>query len=100
MYRQLHHMVLRADRPADAPDLRRLAALDSARAPLQRPRHCSPRSRAAPSPPSASRTASVVADPFEHTADVVELLRFRAERREAPRSRTRVLGRFRTPSAA
>lgn len=76
MNTQLHEMVLRADRPTDEAALRRLAALDSAR-PL--------RGRALVAEVAGRPVAAldlsdgrVVADPFEHTANVVELLRNRA----------------------
>ena len=76
MYSQLHEMVLRADRPTDESTLRRLAALDS-----QRPI----RGRALLAEVDGRAVAAigvddgiVVADPFERTTDVVELLRLRA----------------------
>jgi len=80
MYSQLHEMVLRADRPTDASTLRRLAALDSAR-PLSGPAllaEVDGRAVAA----IGLGDHRVVADPFEHTAEVVELLKVRAERIE------------------
>ena len=76
MYSQLHEMVLRADRPTDESTLRRLAALDSKR-PIE--------GRALLAEVDGHAVAAigiddgkVVADPFEHTSDVVELLRIRA----------------------
>jgi hypothetical protein len=76
MYSQLHEMVLRADRPTDESTLRRLAALDSKR-PI--------RGRALLAEVDGQAVAAigiddgkVVADPFEHTRDAVELLRLRA----------------------
>lgn len=83
MYSQLHEMVLRADRPTDASTLRRLAALDSAR-PLSGPAllaEVDGRAVAA----IGLGDHRVVADPFEHTAEVVELLKVRAERIERAR---------------
>lgn len=78
MYSQLHEMVLRADRPTDASTLRRLAALDSTR-PL--------RGRALLAEVDGRAVAAigltdgrVVADPFAETAEVVELLKVRADR--------------------
>lgn len=78
MNTQLNEMVLRAERPNDEAALRRLAALDSAR-PL--------RGRALVAEIEGRAVAAldlsdgrVVADPFEHTAEVVELLRVRAGR--------------------
>jgi hypothetical protein len=78
MYSTLHEMVLRADRPTDEQALRRLAALDSKR-PI--------RGRALVAEVEGHTVAAVgiedgrvVADPFEHTAEVVELLQLRAER--------------------
>lgn len=98
MYSQLHEMVLRADRPTDEAALRRLAALDSVR-PI--------RGRAIVAEVEGRTVAAigiedgkVVADPFEHTAEVVELLRSRvqsAEPKEAPRHR--LMNRFRGVAA-
>lgn len=98
MYSQLHEMVLRADRPTDEAALRRLAALDSVR-PI--------RGRAIVAEVEGRTVAAigiedgkVVADPFEHTAEVVELLRSRvqsAEPKEAPRHR--LMDRFRGVAA-
>ena len=96
MNTQLHDMVLRADRPADEAALRRLAALDSAR-PL-RGRALVAEVKGRPVAALDLTDGRVVADPFEHTAQVVELLRARADR-VAPRyesGRTaRVLHRLR-----
>ena len=78
MYSQLHEMVLRADRPTDASTLRRLAALDSAR-PLSGPSIVA-EVDGRPVAALALGDGRVVADPFEATADVVELLKVRAER--------------------
>jgi hypothetical protein len=91
-------MVLRADRPTDAADLRRLAALDSTR-PL-RGRALVAEVEGRPVAAIGLDDARVVADPFEHTAEVVELLRVRAERLDPPQHRARMLDRFRTPAAA
>ena len=78
MNTQLNDMVLRAARSTDETALRRLAALDSAR-PL--------RGTALVAEVDGRTVAAldlddgrVVADPFERTADVVELLRVRAGR--------------------
>ena len=78
MNTQLHDMVLRAARPNDESDLRRLAALDSAR-PL---RGTALVAEVDGRPVAALdlNDGRVVADPFERTADVVELLRVRAAR--------------------
>ena len=101
MYAQLHEMVLRADRPTDEATLRRLAALDSTR-PLK--------GRALVAEIDGEAVAAiglddqrVVADPFTRTADVVELLKIRAERMQAPAAvaeRPGFLSRFRHAHAA
>lgn len=100
MYAQLHEMVLRADRPTDEKTLRRLAALDSAR-PLQGPALVAEIDGEAVAAIGLD-DQRVVADPFTNTADVVELLRIRAERMQAPAvdRRARLLGRFRHAHAA
>lgn len=94
MNTKLHEMVLRADRPTDELILRRLAALDSTR-PI--------RGRALVAEVEGRTVAAVgitdgriVADPFEHTAEVVELLKIRAQRMEPrPQRRHRLMHRFR-----
>lgn len=100
MYAQLNEMVLRADRPTDESTLRRLAALDSTR-PL--------RGRALVAEVEGRTVAAigltdnrVVADPFERTADVVELLKLRASRMRDETDevgRVRILERFRAAAA-
>lgn len=100
MYSQLHEMVLRADRPTDESTLRRLAALDSTR-PL--------RGRALVAEVDGRAVAAigladgrVVADPFVHTSEVVELLKVRAERMQSETAERRpgLLDRFRAAVAA
>ena len=102
MYAQLHEMVLRADRPTDEATLRRLAALDSSR-PL--------RGRALVAEVDGNAVAAiglddqrVVADPFVKTAEVVELLKVRAERMQptvtTPERKHGFIGRFRHAHAA
>ena len=94
MNTQLNDMVLRADRPADESALRRLALLDDSR-PL--------RGRALLAEVDGRFVAAidlddgrVVADPFEHTAQVVELLRVRAQRERGEMHRKPgMLARFR-----
>jgi hypothetical protein len=95
MNTQLNDMVLRTGRPTDEAALRRLAALDSAR-PL---RGSALVAEVAGRPVAALdlNDGRVVADPFEHTAEVVELLRNRAAglaARDEPR-RFRMLDRLR-----
>jgi hypothetical protein len=99
MNTQLNEMVLRADRPTDDAALRRLAALDSVR-PL-RGRAVLAEIAGRPVAAIGLEDGRVVADPFEHTAEIVELLRVRAERHE-PRPvqhRPRLLDRFRAHAA-
>ena len=95
MNTQLNEMVLRTGRPADEAAIRRLALLDSAR-PL--------RGEALVAEVSGRPVAAldlsdgrIVADPFEHTAEVVELLRVRAKGMETERTphRFRMLDRLR-----
>ena len=76
MNAQLNDMVLRTVRDADETAIRRLALLDSAR-PL---RGQALVAEVAGRPVAALELSDgrVVADPFEHTAEVVELLRARA----------------------
>ena len=94
MNTQLHDMILRTERPTDEQALRRLAALDSVR-PL---RGNALVAEVAGRPIAALDLTDgrVVADPFEHTAEVVELLHVRAGRRSEPRRR---FDRFRTIAA-
>jgi len=96
MNTQINQMVLRAAQPTDERALRRLAALDSVR-PL--------RGQALIAEVDGRTVAAldiddgrVVADPFEHTASVVELLKVRAGRAdEKPR---RLFDRLRHAHAA
>ena len=78
MYNSLHDLVLRADRPTDELALRRLAALDSVR-PITG-RALVAEVDGIPVAAIGIDDGKVVADPFEHTADVVELLKVRADR--------------------
>jgi hypothetical protein len=78
MYSRLHDLVLRADRPTDEQALRRLAALDSVR-PITGPALVAEVDGIAVAA-IGIEDGKVVADPFEHTADVVELLKVRADR--------------------
>jgi hypothetical protein len=98
MYSRLHEMVLRADRPTDEQVLRQLAALDSVRPIKGRALVAEVDGRAIAAIGIDDR--KVVADPFEHTADVVELLRIRADRVE-PRAERRhgLRDRFRAVAA-
>ena len=77
MYAQLHDLVLRADRPTDESSLRRLAALDSTR-PLKG-RALVAEVEGHPIAAIDLNDGRVVADPFERTAEVVELLRMRRQ---------------------
>jgi hypothetical protein len=93
MNTQLNEMVLRAGRPTDEAALRRLALLDSAR-PL--------RGQALVAEVSGRPVAAldlsdgrVVADPFEHTAEVVAMLRTRAEGMKPAPAHRSMLGRLR-----
>ncbi|MEA2126782.1 MAG: hypothetical protein QOI80_3564 [Solirubrobacteraceae bacterium] len=79
-------ITIRTSRSADAPELQRLAALDSQRLPagdLLVAEVCG--QLVAAYAPEASRA---IADPFRRTADVVELLKVRAGARAAT-SKTR-----------
>jgi hypothetical protein len=78
MYSQLHEMVLRADRPTDESTLRRLAALDSKR-PITGPALLAEVDGRAIAAIGLS-DGKVVADPFEQTTEVVQLLKVRADR--------------------
>ena len=82
MFSQLHEMVLRADRPTDEATLRQLAALDSSRPLKGRALVAEVDGRAVAA--IGLTDTRVVADPFVKTADVVELLRVRAARMNAP----------------
>jgi hypothetical protein len=92
MNTQLNEMVLRADRPTDEAALRRLAALDSARPLRGRALVAEVEGRAIAA--LALSDGRVVADPFEHTAEVVELLRARAEREATYEPRQSRAARF------
>jgi len=99
MNSQLHDMVLRYDRATDEDALRRLAALDSVR-PLKG-RALVAEVEGRPVAALGLLDRRVVADPFEHTADAVELLRYRARRLEsAPAERPRLRDRLRHAVAA
>ena len=100
MFSQLHEMVLRADRPTDEQTLRRLAALDSTR-PLQG-RALLAEVDGRPVAAIGLTDGRVVADPFEKTADVVELLKVRAQRMQPQDEERRhgLRGRFRAAHAA
>jgi hypothetical protein len=98
MYSRLHEMVLRADRPTDEQVLRQLAALDSVRPIKGRALVAEVDGRAVAAIGIDDR--KVVADPFEHTADVVELLKIRADRVEPRLARKHGLrDRFRAVAA-
>src|SRR4051794_41228177 len=92
MNTQLNHMVLCADRPADEAALRRLAAMDSAR-PL-RGRALVAEVEGRPVAALSLTDGRVVADPFQRTADVVELLRVRADRIDTAATPARPAGMF------
>ena len=98
MINMLNELVLRADRPTDEQALRRLAALDSVRPIKGRALLAEIDGRAIAA--IGIDDGKVVADPFEHTAEVVELLKVRAERVEAkPESRHPFLDRVRAVAA-
>jgi hypothetical protein len=81
MNTQLNHLVLRAGRPSDDAALRRIAALDSTR-----PLKGRPLVAEVDGTPVAALDLDdgrVIANPFRHTAQIVELLRMRAGRRAA-----------------
>ena len=80
MITMLNDLVLRADRPNDEQALRQLAALDSVRPIKGRALLAEVDGR--PVAAIGIDDGKVVADPFEHTAEVVELLKVRAERTE------------------
>ena len=98
MYSRLHEMVLRTDRPTDEPALRQLAALDSVRPIKGRALVAEVDGRAVAA--IGIDDHKVVADPFEHTADVVALLKFRAQRLESTAApKHRFVDRFRAVAA-
>ena len=98
MINMLNELVLRADRPTDEQALRRLAALDSVRPIKGRALLAEIDGRAIAA--IGIDDGKVVADPFEHTAEVVELLKVRAERAEAkPEHRHPFLDRVRAVAA-
>lgn len=72
-------LTIRTHRPADAPALRRLAALDSQRVPAGDLLVAVVGGELVAAYAPASDTA--VADPFRRTADLVRMLRIRAGRR-------------------
>jgi len=75
-------VTLRAARPDDAPDVARIAALDSRRVPtgplLLAEENGIPRAAL------STTTGTVIADPFAPTEHLVALLRRHAQRRAAP----------------
>ena len=81
MINMLNELVLRADRPTDEQALRRLAALDSVRPIKGRALLAEVDGR--PIAAIGIDDGKVVADPFERTAEVVELLKVRAVPAEA-----------------
>ena len=98
MINMLNELVLRADRPTDEQALRRLAALDSVRPIKGRALLAEVDGRAIAA--IGIDDGKVVADPFEHTAEVVELLKVRAERMDEKTEHTHgLLGRFRAVAA-
>src|SRR3954466_11306598 len=98
MINMLNELVLRADRPTDEQALRRLAALDSVRPIKGRALLAEVDGRAIAA--IGIDDGKVVADPFEHTAELVELLKVRAERAEAKNdSRHPFLDRVRAVAA-
>ena len=98
MINMLNDLVLRADRPNDEQALRQLAALDSVRPIKGRALLAEVDGRAVAA--IGIDDGKIVADPFEHTAEVVELLKARAERLEAkPEPEHTLLGRIRAVAA-
>ena len=99
MINMLNELVLRTDRPTDEHALRQLAALDSVRPIKGRALLAEIDGRAIAA--IGIDDGKVVADPFRHTAEAVELLRVRAERLD-PRIEHRqgLRNRFRTAVAA
>jgi hypothetical protein len=94
---KMSDITIRSNRPSDATELRRLAALDSKPLPAGDliVAEISGEVVAAYSP----STARVIADPFRHTADVVELLHVRAGDPRPAASKTRH-GLFALPRVA
>jgi hypothetical protein len=81
-------ITIRGSTPADRPQIVRLAELDSGRAPAGRALLAFVDGKLLAAVGVADGHA--VADPFEGTADVVELLRMRAEQeRDGPRAEIR-----------
>jgi hypothetical protein len=97
MINMLNDLVLRADRPTDEQALRRLAARDSARPIKGRARVAEIDGR--PIAAIGIDDGKVVADPFEHTAEVVQILKVRAERQDKTESAHGFLDRFRAVAA-
>src|SRR3954465_13665762 len=97
MINMLNELVLRADRPTDEQALRRLAALDSVRPIKGRALLAEVDGRAIAA--IGIDDGKVVADPFEHTAELVELLKGRADRSEANAARHPFLARVRAVAA-
>ena len=98
MINMLNELVLRTDRPTDEQALRQLAALDSVRPIKGRALLAEVDGRAIAA--IGIDDGKVVADPFERTAEVVELLKVRAERIETQTEpRHPVLDRFRAVAA-
>ena len=81
MINMLNELVLRADRPHDEQALRQLALLDSVRPIKGRALLAEVDGRAVAA--IGIDDGKVVADPFEHTAEVVEILKVRAERMDS-----------------
>jgi hypothetical protein len=79
MYRHIdrEQVIVRAAQPNDARDLRRLAALDSARAPVGDALVAEADARILAALPLGS--GRPIADPFEPTAELVALLELRRE---------------------
>jgi hypothetical protein len=81
----ISEITIRAARDADAVALSRLAALDSSRVPSGDLLVAEIGGDLV----AAASDAGVIADPFRPTADVVELLRLRAQALRAPRAAAR-----------
>src|SRR3954453_9533006 len=98
MINMLNELVLRADRPTDEQALRQLAALDSVRPIKGRALLAEVDGRAIAA--IGIDDHKVVADPFQHPAEVVELLKVRAQPLD-PRADARhgLFDRFRTIAA-
>jgi hypothetical protein len=95
---KMSDITIRSSRPADASELRRLAALDSQRLPSGDllVAEVSGEVVAAYSP----KTSSSIADPFRRTADVVDLLRVRAAAGVVPAAPKSRHGIFALPRTA